>query len=83
MIPLVGFLPPTIRACAARSRRSAELMRDGFVARYDTTRDERVDGLPPGEGAFFLCTFWFADNLALQGRRDEAVRDLRAAARAP
>jgi GH15 family glucan-1,4-alpha-glucosidase len=28
--------------------------------------------LPPGEGAFFLCSFWFVDNLVLRGELDEA-----------
>ena len=31
-----------------------------------------MDGLPPGEGAFFLCSFWFVDNLVLLGELDEA-----------
>jgi GH15 family glucan-1,4-alpha-glucosidase len=31
-----------------------------------------VDGLPPGEATFLPCTLWLADNLALQGRLDEA-----------
>jgi GH15 family glucan-1,4-alpha-glucosidase len=31
-----------------------------------------VDGLPPGEGAFLLTTFWLVDNLVLLGRLDEA-----------
>ena len=72
MIPLVGFLPaddPRVRGTLAAIERG--LMRDGFVARYDT--HSSVDGLPPGEGAFLPCTFWFADNLALQDRYDDAV----------
>ena len=46
---------------------------DGFVQRYrHDDEDESVDGLPPGEGAFFLCSFWFVDNLILLGELDEA-----------
>ena len=49
---------------------TAALVRDGFVARYNSK--EEVDGLPPGEGVFLPCTFWLADNLALQGRPSDA-----------
>jgi GH15 family glucan-1,4-alpha-glucosidase len=47
-----------------------ELVRDGFVMRYLTERG--VDGLPPGEGVFLLCTFWLADSYAMTGRTREA-----------
>ena len=70
-LPLVGFLPAddprmvgTVRAI------ERELLRDGFVARYRTRSG--VDGLPPGEGVFLPCSFWLADNYALQGRIEEA-----------
>jgi GH15 family glucan-1,4-alpha-glucosidase len=73
MMPLVGFLPPddprlrgTVEAIERR------LTTDGFVARYDAKPE--VDGLPAGEGAFLLCSFWLADNLALMGRREDAIR---------
>jgi len=67
----VGFLPandPRIVGTIAAVER--ELLRDGFVDRYRT--QSGVDGLPSGEGAFLLCTFWLADNYALMGRRDDA-----------
>ena len=74
MIPLVGFLPaddPRMVGTVAAVER--ELVRDGLVYRYSHDEGTRgVDGLPPGEGAFLPCTFWLADNLALQGRLDEA-----------
>jgi len=73
-IPLFGFLPPDdprVRGTLGAVRR--ELLRDGFVQRYaHDTETGSVDGLPPGEGAFFLCSFWFVDNLVLLGELDEA-----------
>jgi GH15 family glucan-1,4-alpha-glucosidase len=71
MLALVGFLPPTDPRIVGTVRYIQKtLLRDGFVHRY-RTRPE-IDGLPSGEGTFLLCTFWLADNLALQGRREEA-----------
>jgi GH15 family glucan-1,4-alpha-glucosidase len=72
MIPLVGFLPatdPRMVSTVAAIRR--ELDDRGFIRRYNSSAD--VDGLPPGEGVFLPCTFWLADNLALQGHRSEAL----------
>jgi GH15 family glucan-1,4-alpha-glucosidase len=73
MIPLVGFLPandPRVRGTVEAIER--HLVTDGFVARYPTK--QHVDGLPPGEGVFLACTFWLADNLAMLGRQDDALR---------
>jgi GH15 family glucan-1,4-alpha-glucosidase len=71
MMAQVGFLPPDdprVRGTVAAIEKY--LTRDGFVYRYQTQTG--VDGLPPGEGAFFICTFWLADNYALMGRLAEA-----------
>jgi GH15 family glucan-1,4-alpha-glucosidase len=73
MVPLVGFLPPDdprVRGTVAAIE--DELLQDGFVQRYTQVPGDTVDGLPAGEGAFLACTFWLADNYALQGRHDEA-----------
>ncbi len=72
MIPLVGFLPPEdprVRGTVEAIEKN--LIQDGFVARYATKQE--LDGLPEGEGVFLPCSFWLADNLALLGRRDDAV----------
>ena len=71
LIPMVGFLPPDDpRVRGTLAAIEGDLVRDGFVLRYDS--GERVDGLPPGEGVFLACSFWLADNYVLQGRYDEA-----------
>jgi len=76
MVPLVGFLPaddPRMIGTVAAIER--ELVRDGLVYRYVHDEEGRkVDGLPPGEGAFLPCTFWLVDNFALQGRTEEAEK---------
>jgi GH15 family glucan-1,4-alpha-glucosidase len=71
LIPIVGFLPaddPRMLATVEAIRQ--DLMVDGLVMRYRT--EETVDGLPAGEGVFLACSFWYVDNLVLQGRHDEA-----------
>ena len=71
LVPIVGFLPATDpRVVATVEAIERELMVDGLVLRYRSGSD--IDGLPGGEGAFLLCTFWLADALALQGRQDDA-----------
>ncbi|HET7809209.1 MAG TPA: glycoside hydrolase family 15 protein, partial [Steroidobacteraceae bacterium] len=72
MMPLVGFLPPTdprVRGTVEAIGR--ELMEDGFILRYQTHQVD--DGQEGREGAFLPCSFWYADNLALLGRHQEAV----------
>ncbi|HVM68698.1 MAG TPA: glycoside hydrolase family 15 protein [Gaiellaceae bacterium] len=74
MVPLVGFLPADDpRVVGTLEAIERELCDGVLVHRYAGDESvEEVDGLPPGEGAFLLCSFWLVDNLALVGRVDEA-----------
>jgi GH15 family glucan-1,4-alpha-glucosidase len=73
LIPQVGFLPADdARVTGTVAAIGRELMRDGFLLRYDPDADGGVDGQSGHEGSFLACTFWYADTLALMGRHDEA-----------
>jgi GH15 family glucan-1,4-alpha-glucosidase len=73
MLTEVGFLPATDpRMLGTIAAIEQDLIHEGFVDRYRT--ESGVDGLPKGEGAFLLCTFWLADNYALAGRPHDAHR---------
>ncbi|MFH9989404.1 glycoside hydrolase family 15 protein [Streptomyces luteogriseus] len=72
LIPRVGFLPPDDpRVIGTIDAVREELAHGGFLRRYSTD-DGDVDGLPGGEGAFLVCTFWLADALYMTGRTKEA-----------
>ncbi|HEY3706109.1 MAG TPA: glycoside hydrolase family 15 protein [Terracidiphilus sp.] len=71
LMPQVGFLPGSdhrVRATVEAIER--ELMPDGFVLRYDTSKVN--DGLPPGEGVFLACSFWMVSSLKAIGRESDA-----------
>ena len=72
LIPRVGFLPPDDpRVIGTIDAVREELAHGGFLRRYSTD-DADVDGLPGGEGAFLVCSFWLADALYMTGRTKEA-----------
>jgi GH15 family glucan-1,4-alpha-glucosidase len=68
LVPALGFLPtthPLVLETIAQVRKHLE--RNGLVYRYLST-----DGIPGGEGAFLLCSFWLVDCLIWSGALDEA-----------
>ncbi len=71
LLVTVGFLPPEDpRVIGTVEAIQRGLTKDGLVRRY--VPQERIEGLPDGEGAFLACSFWLADALLLLGRTDEA-----------
>jgi GH15 family glucan-1,4-alpha-glucosidase len=71
LMPMVGFLAPTDpRWLSTLDRITGELVSDGLVYRYNSSRSP--DGLEGEEGTFSICTFWYVEALARAGRLDEA-----------
>ncbi|MGY1827409.1 glycoside hydrolase family 15 protein [Blastococcus sp. SYSU DS0541] len=71
-LPLRRIIPaddPRMVATTEAVRRHLDAG-DGLLYRYLHT--ESPDGLQGTEGAFLLCSFWLVDNLAGQGRLEEA-----------
>ena len=68
-LPLVGFISPDDPRMRSTVERIIEHLTDeqGFVYRYNS-----CDGVAGSEGTFTICTFWLVDNLAMQGRVNEA-----------
>jgi pentatricopeptide repeat protein len=56
-----------------RPRAISERLGAGNGLLYRYLPDESPDGIAGHEGAFLLCSFWLVDNLAKQGRLDEAM----------
>ena len=68
LLPHVGFLPATDpRITGTIAAIEEELgLGDGLLLRYRTESSD--DGLPPGEGAFLLCSYWLVDALHATGQ---------------
>ncbi len=72
VLPLYGYIEgdaPRMRSTFACIDR--RLGRGSLVYRYLADTD---DGLPPGEGAFGICSFWAAECAALMGDLPQAHR---------
>jgi alpha,alpha-trehalase len=71
-IPLRRVLPADHPRMVATTTAVAERLSAGGGLLYRYLHDDSPDGIAGDEGAFLLCSFWLVDNLAMQGRLEEA-----------
>ncbi|MDP8947586.1 MAG: glycoside hydrolase family 15 protein [Actinomycetota bacterium] len=72
-LPLRRVVPADHPKMIATAEAVAERLGAGDGLLYRYLPEESPDGLPGHEGAFLLCSFWLVDNLAKQGRLEEAT----------
>jgi GH15 family glucan-1,4-alpha-glucosidase len=71
-LPLRRVVPADHPRMVATTKAVAERLGAGGGLLYRYLHEQSPDGIPGDEGAFLLCSFWLVENLARQGRLDEA-----------
>jgi GH15 family glucan-1,4-alpha-glucosidase len=71
-LPLRRVIPADHPRMIATTRTIVDRLSPGDGLLYRYLHTDSPDGIPGDEGAFLLCSFWLVDNLAGQGRLDEA-----------
>ena len=67
LMPLIRFISPTDpRWLSTLAAIDQSLVADSLVFRYRID-DAFSDGLPPGEGTFSMCSFWYVECLSRKG----------------
>ena len=72
-LPLRRVVAAEHHRMVATTRAVAERLSAGDGLLYRYLHEDSPDGIPGDEGAFVLCSFWLVENLARQGRIDDAA----------
>jgi GH15 family glucan-1,4-alpha-glucosidase len=71
-LPLRRVVPADHPRMVATTAAVAERLSAGDGLLYRYLHEASPDGIPGDEGAFLLCSFWLVENLAHQGRLEQA-----------
>src|SRR5262249_45964477 len=71
-LPLRRVVPAEHPRMVATTAAVAERLSAGNGLLYPYLHEDSPHGIPGGEGAFLLCSFWLVENLARQGRLEQA-----------
>src|SRR5262249_53951621 len=71
-LPLRRVVPADRPRMVATTAAVAERLSAGGGLLYRYLHEESPDGIAGDEGAFVLCSFWLVENLARQGRLEQA-----------